>query len=87
MPHLSELPPVPSPNQLKENHLFYQLFKKAEEDHLLSHKQSNSWSEVLTQEARLTGTQILNSMWVYTYKIDKDYRFVKCKARLVVRGD
>jgi hypothetical protein len=26
-------------------------------------------------------------MWVYTYKIDKYGRFVKIKARLIVRGD
>jgi hypothetical protein len=26
-------------------------------------------------------------MWVYTYKLDKHHRFMKCKARLVVRGD
>jgi hypothetical protein len=26
-------------------------------------------------------------MWVYTYKLDKDHRLIKCKARLVVRGD
>lgn len=26
-------------------------------------------------------------MWVYTYKLDQNYRLVKCKARLVVRGD
>jgi hypothetical protein len=26
-------------------------------------------------------------MWVYTYKLDKEHHFIKCKARLVVRGD
>jgi hypothetical protein len=26
-------------------------------------------------------------MWVYTYKLDKDHRLIKCKARLVVQGD
>jgi hypothetical protein len=26
-------------------------------------------------------------MWVYTYKLDKNHHFNKCKARLVVRGD
>jgi hypothetical protein len=26
-------------------------------------------------------------MWVYTYKLDKHHRLIKCKARLVVRGD
>ena len=26
-------------------------------------------------------------MWVYTYKLNKHHQFIKCKARLVVRGD
>lgn len=26
-------------------------------------------------------------MWVYTYKFNQDNQFLKCKARLVVRGD
>ena len=26
-------------------------------------------------------------MWVYVYKFDKHGRLLKCKARLVVRGD
>ena len=26
-------------------------------------------------------------MWVYTYKLDKHHQFIKCKARLVIRGD
>jgi hypothetical protein len=46
-----------------------------------------SWSETPAKTARLTGQQILDCMWVYTYKLNKDHRLVKCKARLVVRGD
>jgi hypothetical protein len=40
MPYLDELPLVLSPNQLKENYLFYRLFKKTEEEHLASYNQS-----------------------------------------------
>jgi hypothetical protein len=40
MLYLNKLPPAPSPNQLKENYLFYRLFKKAEEEYLVSYKQS-----------------------------------------------
>jgi hypothetical protein len=87
MPHLDELPLVLRPNQLKEYYLFYRLFKEAEEEHLASHEQSKLWSEISMQEARLTNTQVLDSMWVYTYKLDKEHHFIKCKARLVVRGD
>jgi hypothetical protein len=39
-PYLSELPPLLSPNSLKLNHLFYNSFKKAEEEHLESHKKT-----------------------------------------------
>ena len=30
---------------------------------------------------------MLNCKWVYVYKFDKHGRFIKAKARLVVRGD
>jgi hypothetical protein len=26
-------------------------------------------------------------MWVYIYKLNKEHHFIKCKARLVVRGN
>ncbi|KAK1918676.1 hypothetical protein P3342_001725 [Pyrenophora teres f. teres] len=41
-PHLSELPPPPSPNSLKPDHPFYNSFKEAEEEHLKSHKKTES---------------------------------------------
>lgn len=87
LPHRSELPPAPTSNGLKEDHPLYDLFKKAEEDHLASHQTTHSWTEVPAKTVRLNGHQILDSMWVYTYKLDKHHRFQKCKARLVVRGD
>jgi hypothetical protein len=40
-----------------------------------------------TTEAELAGEQILDCRWVYTYKLDKHHRLIKCKARLVGRGD
>ena len=46
-----------------------------------------SWSEIPLKRIKLTGQQILDCMWVYTYKLDKHHRLLKCKARLVVRGD
>jgi hypothetical protein len=39
MLYLNKLPLALSPNQLRENYLFYCLFKKAEEEHLTSYKQ------------------------------------------------
>ena len=31
--------------------------------------------------------KILDCRWVYIYKFNKYGRFIKCKARLMVRGD
>lgn len=46
-----------------------------------------SWSEINAKDPRTEGKQVLDCMWVYIYKYDKHGRFLKCKARLVVRGD
>uniref|UniRef100_A0A093V6S6 Copia protein n=1 Tax=Talaromyces marneffei PM1 TaxID=1077442 RepID=A0A093V6S6_TALMA len=43
------------------------------------------WSKVPYSYAK--GRQVLDCMWVYVYKFDKHGRLLKCKARLVVRGD
>ena len=86
-PHRSQLPPPPTCRTKLEDHPMGNLFKEAEEAHLASHLQMKSWSEVPIKKIRLTGQQILDCMWVYTYKLDKHHRLLKCKARLVVRGD
>ncbi|KAF7565077.1 hypothetical protein PtrM4_045110 [Pyrenophora tritici-repentis] len=86
-PHRSQLPPPPQANGLREDHELFYFFKEAEITHLHSHKETRSWSEVPAKTARKTDQQVLDSMWVYTYKFDKHHRFQKCKARLVVRGD
>ena len=63
------------------------MFKEAEKEHLNSHKQMESWVEVPAKPIKRSGQQILDCMWVYTYKLNKHHRLIKCKARLVVRGD
>ena len=45
-----------------------------------------SWTEV-NRSSLQKKIQILDYMWVYVYKFDKHGRLLKCKARLVVRGD
>jgi hypothetical protein len=85
--HRSQLPPLPTYRTKLETHPMGELFKEAEQAHLQSHKQMNSWSEVPLRPIKLTGQQILDCMWVYTYKLNKHHQFIKCKARLVVRGD
>ena len=86
-PHRSELPEPPTCKNKLESHPLCHLWKEAEKSHLNSHKEMNSWSEVPVKPIKLAGHQILDCMWVYTYKFDKHHRFQKCKARLVVRGD
>jgi len=83
--HQKNLPPAPTRHKDIENHPLSFLFEQAEKDHLQSHVPMNSWTTVDRTEAK--GEQILDSMWVYVYKFDKHGRLLKCKARLVVRGD
>ncbi|KAH5706327.1 RNA-directed DNA polymerase [Parastagonospora nodorum] len=86
-PHRNQLPPLPSAQSKLEDHPLYEMFKEAEETHLQSHQQMKSWTEVQASPIKRAGHQILDCMWVYTYKLDKHHRLNKCKARLVVRGD
>lgn len=83
--HRSDLPEPPKHRKHLHSHPLYNLFLQAEKDHLQSHDEMGSWEEIDDREAQ--GHQILDYMWVYTYKLDKDGILIKCKARLVVRGD
>lgn len=86
-PHQSVLPEPPTCKDKLESHPLCHLWKEAEKSHLDSHREMKSWSEVPAKPVKLAGHQILDCMWVYTYKFDKHHQFQKCKARLVVRGD
>jgi hypothetical protein len=86
-PHLSELPLPPTTHTKVKSHPLRHWFEEAEKEHLESHRKMESWTETPAKTARQTGEQILDCMWVYTYKLDKDHCLIKCKARLVVRGD
>ena len=67
------------------NHLLGIEFKEAKKSHLDSHKLAKTWYKVDKQMS--VGKELLDCMWVYVYKFDKHRRLVKCKARLVIRGD
>jgi hypothetical protein len=84
---LKDLPKLPTSFGDLQNHPMGLLFKEAEESHLRSHRDMKSWVEVPASPIRKSGQQVLDCMWVYTYKLDKHHRLNKCKARLVVRGD
>ena len=66
-------------------HLYEAEFRKAQLDHLESHRQMQSWYEVEKRHA--SGQQVIHSMWVFTYKTDKHGHLQKCKARLVICGN
>ena len=85
--HLSQLPKPPTGREILSNHPLGKQFEDAEKDHLEGHKQMNSWTEVPAKPVQRSGEQILDCMWVYTYKLDQHHHLLKCKARLVVRGD
>ena len=70
-----------------QNHPFRELFTQAKVDHLQSHAEIHSQTEISSCDKRVRGHQVLDCRWVYVYKFDKYRRFVKAKARLVVRGN
>jgi hypothetical protein len=82
-----ELPPEPKRHEDLDEHVLGGEFKKAELDHLHSHSQMQTWTEVAKSDPAVKDHQMLDCMWVYVYKFDKHGRLAKCKARLVVRGD
>lgn len=84
--HRRDLPPPPDAHSDLETHPLGKMFAEAEQDHLRSHREMSSWSEVARSSIKKR-IQVLDCMWVYVYKFDKHGRFLKCKSRLVVRGD
>jgi hypothetical protein len=85
--HRDELPEPPRGHGSYSSHPLYKHFKEAERVHLQSHQGMHSWEEAEAALVRREGQQVLDCMWVYTYKFDKHHLLDKCKARLVVRGD
>lgn len=82
-----ELPKPPDRHEDIAKHPMGSWFEQAEHDHLQSHAEMGSWTEISARDRCIAGHKILDCRWVYVYKFDKRGRFVKAKARLVVRGD
>ncbi|KAH7459211.1 hypothetical protein FOMA001_g20157 [Fusarium oxysporum f. sp. matthiolae] len=85
--HRRQMPPLPRHHGDLATHPMGSLFQEAEAEHLRSHEEMRSWTEIQQLDPRTRDQQVLDCMWVYVYKFDKHGRFKKCKARLVVRGD
>jgi Reverse transcriptase (RNA-dependent DNA polymerase) len=85
--HRRDLPPPPTKHSDLEKHPMGHLFEQAEMGHLKSHEIMKSWLEINSRDPKVKGHRVLDCKWVYVYKFDKHSRFLKTKARLVVRGD
>lgn len=85
--HRKDVAPAPANYKQAKQHRFWAHFDAAMRDHLDEHDRHGSWEVVPYQEGREHGERILGCQWVFTYKCDKHGNILKCKARLVVRGD
>ena len=83
---VSQVEPPPTHFQNYDKHSLREEFRQAEKDHLASHALAHTWDIVSKDEAN-DSTQIFDCMWVYTYKSDPQGNWLRCKARLVARGD
>ena len=82
----NDSPPPPQNFRELKGHKFEKEFREAMDDHIKEHRmQFNSWKTVEFKEAK--EHKVLGCHWVFTYKPDKHGRILKCKARIVVRGD
>jgi hypothetical protein len=85
--HRRHMPQLPRHHGDLATHPMGGLFQEAEAEHLRSHDEMKSWTEINRLDPRARDQQVLDCMWVYVYKFDEHGRFKKCKARLLVRGD
>ena len=83
--HKRNLPPAPISFKQLATHMYGKQFQEAQRLHLAEHEKMKTFQEV--PKARAKGQQILDCMWVFTYKLDKHHFLQKCKARLVVCGN
>ncbi|KID82365.1 polyprotein [Metarhizium guizhouense ARSEF 977] len=83
--HKRDLPQPPKTRKDLADHPFRDQFIKAQQEHLASHEQMQSFVKV--PWARAKGQRVLSCMWVFTYKTDRHGYLVRCKARLVVCGN
>ncbi|EAQ91522.1 hypothetical protein CHGG_03457 [Chaetomium globosum CBS 148.51] len=80
-----DLPPPPNGYKELKKHPLAKWFVEGMEAHMQSHREMKSFEKC--HRSLTKNTQVLDCMWVYTYKLDKRGYLIKVKARLVVRGD
>jgi hypothetical protein len=72
-PYQSQLPPLLTYWTKLEDHPMGEMFQEAKQAHLASYQEMRLWLEVPLKKIKLIGQQILDCMWVYTYKLNKHY--------------
>lgn len=82
--HRDQLPPVPNTWKELANHPLGALFRQACTKEIATLTEKNTWKEI---DKTSSQARALPLKWVFTYKLDQDGYFVKCKARICVRGD
>ena len=83
--HKRNLPLAPISFKQLATHIYGRQFQEAQRLHLAEHEKMKTFHEV--PKSRAKGQQILDCIWVFTYKLDKHHFLQKCKARLVVCGN
>jgi hypothetical protein len=82
--HRDELPPLPKKWKDLAHHQLGALFRQACEKEIATLIEKKTWVEVDRSSAT---ARPLPLKWVFTYKLDQNGYFIKCKARICVRGD
>jgi hypothetical protein len=82
--HRDTLPALPNKWKDLYTHLYGALFREAAWKEIQKLMESDTWTEINRTDA---DQKPLPLKWVFTYKFDQDGYFLKCKARICVRGD
>jgi transposase InsO family protein len=82
--HRDDLQDPPTSWKQLLQHQMGQLFKEAAIKEIEQLRKKGTWTEIPRSQSI---DRPLPLKWVWTYKYDQDGYFLKCKARIVVRGD
>jgi hypothetical protein len=82
--HRDQLPDPPKKWRDLYAHIYGALFREAARKEIRTLIENDTWVEIDRCDAE---QKPLPLKWVFTYKFDKDGYFLKCKARICVRGD
>jgi len=82
--HQSTLPKAPKSWDALTNHPLGQFFKKDAQLELSNLESRDCWRVIDVSQAR---TKPIPLKWVFTYKVDSSGFLMRCRSRIVVRGD